>query len=503
MILMTNMLSGLKEATNVAYTTNGARAYKTTESALVDFFSKGGALRNASESEVISLFTKAYAENPLYAMKALFYIRDVRGGQGERETFKRILRYMAINHTNEIANNVWAISEYGRFDDLYVLFGTPLEEYSLNLIKGRLLYDLDQEHPSLLAKWLPSENASSPTTKALAKKIRSYLGLTPRQYRQTLSALRRRIDIVESKMSSSNWDTIEYDKLPSKAGLQYRNAFLRHDSERYTDFITKVSNGESKINVNTLFPYEIIEKFPISMQITVRNQRMYNAIVGSLDATEEMLLDGMWKNLPDYVGSNFENALAVIDTSGSMTGTPIQVALSLGLYLAERNKGEFHNHFVTFSRSPELQAIQGTTLGEKIRNMSTAEWQQNTDIEKVFELILNTAIKKGLSQSELPTKLFIISDMQFDGAVRGRTDITLINSMRASYASHGYNLPELIFWQVNAVGGNFPVKVTEAGVALVSGCSPSIFKNLLAGKDMTPYSLMMDVLDSERYILIN
>jgi hypothetical protein len=255
--------------------------------------------------------------------------------------------------------------------------------------------------------------------------------------------------------------------------------------------------------VNTLFPYEIIEKFPISMQITVRNQRMYNAIVGSLDATEEMLLDGMWKNLPDYVGSNFENALAVIDTSGYMTGTHIQVALSLGLYLAERNKGEFHNHFVTFSRSPELQAIQGTTLGEKIRNMSTAEWQQNTDIEKVFELILNTAIKKGLSQSELPTKLFIISDMQFDGAVRGRTDITLINSMRASYASHGYNLPELVFWNVNAVGGNFPVKVTEAGVALVSGCSPSIFKNLLAGKDMTPYSLMMDVLDSERYILIN
>jgi hypothetical protein len=490
------MLNHLKNATNVAYTTNGARAYATTQSYLVDFFATGGALRTTSENDKIKLFSKAFAENPLLAMKALFYMRDIRGGQGERETFKTIIKYLAKTQTDVVEKNAYLIPHYGRYDDLLALYDTPAEEIAITLIRSQLRDDLDSKYPSLLAKWLPSENASSPKTKRLAKKTRIALGLTPREYRKTLSELRRRINVVERLMSAKDWSEIEYDKISSKAGLIYRNAFMRNDEDRYSAFIGSLKKGEKKVNAKTLFPYEIVGQYMGSM---TRRGNHYHV---GFSTNRDEILEAMWNNLPDYVGDNFDNALAVVDTSGSMSGLPIQVALSLGLYIAERNKGAYHNHFITFSERPQLQEVIGSHLGEKLNNMASAEWQMNTNIEKVFDLVLNTAIRNRVPQEELPSKLFIISDMQFDYCVRGSKSLTVMENIKRRFERAGYTMPELVFWNVNASSTNFPVKVTDTGVALVSGCSPSLFKNLLAGKDMTPYGMMLDVLNSDRYDLV-
>lgn len=491
------MLAHLKSATNVAYTANGAKTLATTESKLVDFFAIGSAMRNRTDNDKIQLFAKAFHEDRLLALKLLFHTRDIRGGQGERDTFRTILKYMAIRHPEHIEPNVALIPFYGRWDDILVLLDTPLQDLAMAIVQAQLSDDLQSDSPSLLAKWLPSENASSYKTKLVAKKVRELLSMTSKQYRKTLSSLRTKINIVESKMSANEWSEIQYDKLPSKAGMIYRNAFYNRDSERYTAFIESLKRGETKVNANTLYPYEIVREYMNSGMVRMGN-RYYTSFTTS--GTDEVL-EAMWKNLPDYVGDNFENALAVVDTSGSMSGLPIQVALSLGLYLAERNKGTFHNHFITFSSQPELQEIIGSSLGEKLNNMASAHWDMSTNIESVFRLILDTAIANRLPQSELPTKLFIVSDMQFD-CVRGGTNARLFETMKNLFASNGYQLPELVFWNVNAFNTNFPVKVNETGTALVSGCSPSIFKNLLAGKDMTPYMLMLDVLNSERYDLV-
>jgi hypothetical protein len=496
------MLEHLKNATNVAYTANGARALATTKSFLVDFFATSGALRNRTESEVVQLFSKAFAEDRLLAMKSLFYTRDIRGGQGERKTFKTIIRYLAFNHPETLAKNINLIPYYGRYDDLLVLLGTPLESLAMNIVRAQLLEDIDNECPSLLAKWLPSENASSYETKKNAKKVMSILGLTPKQYRKTLSMLRKRISLVETKMSEKKFGEIEYDKLPSKAGLIYRTAFYRNDEDRYTAFIDSLVKGDKKvkINVKTLFPYEIVHQYVTNGYHRI-GTHLYTDVANK-SVQEDKLLTEMWKNLPDYVGDNFDNALAVVDTSGSMRGLPIEVALSLGLYLAERNKGTFKDHFLTFSESPQLQQVVGNTLGEKLFNMSRANWDMNTNIEKVFDLVLNTAIKNNLPQEELPSKLFIISDMQFDRCVKGGNNVTLFENILHRYADAGYVIPELVFWNVNASSTQFPVSVNQTGTALVSGCSPSIFKNLLAGKEMTPYAMMLDVLNTERYATV-
>jgi hypothetical protein len=497
------MLEHLKNATNVTTTTNGAKALKSTQSYLVDFFASSGALRNRPKSDAYQLFSKAFAEDKLLAMKALFYTRDIRGGLGERETFKTIIKQLAFTNPEALASNINLIPYFGRYDDLLVLLDTPLEKLAMAIIRAQLLEDMDLENPSLLAKWLPSENASSRETKRLATRVRTNLGLSSKQYRKTLSMLRKKINLVETKLTDKKYEEIEYDKIPSKAGLVYRKAFYRNDEERYTEFVNIVTNPVIakergvKINTKTLFPYEIVHQYS-SYATTRYGTHLHCSFNTKVDPT----LEAMWNNLPDYVGDTFDNALAVVDTSASMRGLPIEVATSLGLYFAERNKGTFANHFITFSAEPELQEVVGATLGEKLDNMSKAKWDMNTNIEKMFELVLNTAIANNVPQEELPSKLFIISDMQFDRCVKGGGNVTVFENMLQRFANAGYVMPELVFWNVNAFAGNHPVKYDQTGTALVSGCSPSIFKNILGGKDMTPYGMMLEVLNSERYDII-
>lgn len=474
------MLNHLKNATNVAYTENGARAFKTTKSSLVDLFAQGGAMRNRSEQDKIDAFVKAFSEDELLAMKMLFYFRDIRGGQGERNFFKTIVQYMANNHTAVMAKNLHLIPEFGRWDDVYVLFGTKLEKQAGEMIKTQFAIDIVSEHPSLLGKWLKSENASSLETKKLATKTRKILGLSERQYRKSLSKLRKQINVVERLMSSKQWDKIEYDKLTSKAGLQYRGAFYRNDEERYTAFIDSLQKGEKKINAGTLYPYELVEK------VYYHN---------------DDILDQMWKALPDYIGDKQEDSLVVVDVSPSMNGRPMQMSISVGLYMAERNKGLFHNHFITFSTEPQLVQVKGKHFCEKVRHIRQANWGGSTNVKAVFDLILNTAIQNRLPQSEMVKKVYIVSDMEFDQADRNANE-ALFRVIKQRYAQAGYEMPNLVFWNVNARNEQFPMTIDDSGVQLVSGASPSIFTSLMKGEFVTPYELMLDVLSNERYNVV-
>jgi len=504
-----NFAESMRTETNrgAARTANGALSYGETMSGVLDFFSKSGALRG-QEKEALRYFGKAISEDTVLALRALFYMRDVRGGQGERDNFRAILKYLAQKFPKEISRNMKLIPEYGRWDDLYAFVGTKLQDLALDIMKNQFLEDIqnakDGNSISLLAKWLKSENTSSKESRKLVVITCEYFGLTPRKYRKALSKLRNTISIVETAMSQNNWKSIEYGKIPSQASRIYSDAFRKHDEDRYKDFIEKVHSGEEKINAGTLYPYDIVKKMRGDYCGMGRSS-------SDLTADEKRTYDALWKALPNYLEEG-ENAIAVVDTSGSMMSghtnvAPIDVSLSLGIYFAERNFGPFKNYFVTFSNEPAMQKIQGTDIYEKIHNLMKAQWDMNTNLQKVFDLILATAIKKNASQDELPNKLFIISDMQFDQATsnnghywghRSRREETNFEAIERKFKEAGYKRPELVFWNVNA-SSDTPVTMDENGTFLVSGCSPSILKHAIACEATTPYELMLEVLNSERY----
>jgi hypothetical protein len=473
------MLNHLKNNANLTRTTNGAVAYKNTQSALLDLFAQN--VRDLSIVQTVKMVERAMIEDNLLGAKIVFNKRDIRGGAGERDFFRVALTYLAKDYPTIVTRNVHLIPEYGRWDDLLVLFGTEVEGVMVELVRQQLVEDLQSDTPSLLGKWLPSENTSSKETVALATKLRKALGCNPKQYRKTLTFLRQKINIVETLLSQKKWNEIEYSKIPSRAGLIYRKAFEKNDTKRYHEFIEKAVKGEVKINSCTLYPHELVEK------VMIRDGNM-------------RVLDAMWKALPNYVVSE-ENSIVVADVSGSMHGTPMHVAISLAMYMAERNKGRFANHFITFSERPELIEIVGNTLEEKVRFLENSNWGYNTNLELVFRLILNTAKENRLPQSELPTKLYIVSDMQFDEASGGYSSKTFFQQMKQQFADAGYKIPEVVFWNVRATD-NVPAKKDERGVALVSGYSPTIFANLMGEPDRpekTPYETMLDVLNSDRY----
>jgi len=497
---MTNMLTALRDATNVGYTANGARAYRTTNSDVLDFFGIVGSARNLNDYALTTAFSKAIGEDRLLAMKALFYGYDVRGGQGERNTFARLVKWLVVNKPELVALNAHLIPEYGRWDMLYVLFDTTLEDVAAEIIKKQFLVDLESGHPSLLGKWLKSENASSTETRRLARKTRKHLGLSSKAYRKALSTLRERINVVERLMSAGEWDKIDFEKVPSKASLIYSDAFDRHRPNGYTAFINDVENGKAKINAGTLFPYELVRRIPSRMESIYRGK--YNIVYDASLMTDKDTVNALWNAQPDYFGGRTDNALVMLDVSYSMRGLPAEIALGLSIYAAERNRGEFHNHILTFSERPDLVKLQGETFVEKVCNISRAYWDLNTNIEAAFDLILNTAINKRIPADEMVSRVYIISDMQFDRAVDGGNDKALFENLRQRYESAGYAMPDLVFWNVNASAGNTPLTFNDAGVQLVSGASPTIFTNLLAGRMKTAYEMMLDVLESDRYAAV-
>ncbi len=505
-------LNGMKSTSNYTRTENGALTHTSTMNGLLDLFAMGAAYRTRSDEDVILLFKNAFIEDPTYALKCLFYIRDVRGGQGERRFFRVATKWLASYDTDAMRRNLIHVPEYGRWDDLFVFIGTPLQNDALDIVKHQLALDAQCKTPSLLAKWMPSENTSSVKTRKTAATVRKHLGMTSKNYRKVLSALRKRINVLERLMSEGRWDEIEFDKIPSKAGLKYKNAFARHDIERmkknpevksYEDF---AKDTTTKVNAKALYPYEVVAK---AGKLMGCDSHWYRGAAVPMDHTDRLMVNKYWENLADYFNGKTFNGLAVVDTSGSMWGTdasaPINVAISLGLYCAERAKGPFAGHYVSFSSRPQLVATEGVDFCDKVQRIWRTNLCQNTNIEATFDMLLNTAIANRCTQDDLPQNLIVISDMEFDqgtghGYGYGRSTWnpkTLMESIRVKWASHGYRMPHLIYWNVQARQNNIPEDIGCGLVSYVSGMSPSIFETIMSGK--TGLDLMYEKLDSPRY----
>ena len=508
---MNKFLNGLTNGANYTLTENGAVTHTTTRSDLLDMFAMGAAMRKRTDEDVILMFRKAFDENPSYALKCLFYIRDVRGGQGERRFFRVCMKDLATYNTEAAMRNLRHVPEYGRWDDLYIFIGTPLEAAALNFMKEQLALDIQCKTPSLLAKWLKSENTSSAESRRLAAVTRKAMGMNHKQYRKTLSVLRARINVLERLMSENRWDEIEFDKIPSKAGMIYKNAFARHDIERqqaavqsYADF---AKDTTKKVNASVLNPVDIAE------------QIFKYGNWSKPSETDRLMWDRYWSCLKDYYHGREERGLAIVDVSGSMSGQPMAAAVSMGAYIAERGKGPFADHFVTFSGHPELVRFEGVDIYDKFQRARQADWAMNTNIEATFDMLLNTALQTKCPADEMPQTLYIFSDMEFDGCIscgpastgRGywhddcrritggaQGVTTLLESIAQKWSAYGYELPRVIFWNLNARNDNIPA--LGGRFSYVSGFSMNMIETILSGKDGV--DLMLEKLDSERYAVI-
>lgn len=476
-----SFLETLQTSTNkTGRTENGALTNDSSLSSTLDFFSLAGAMRDRKEA-ALQLFNKAYAEDPLVAVRTLFYLRDVRGGQGERDLFRYIFNKLPQDIKNKLAQHV---EEYGRWDDV------DFTVLNVDLIKEQLDKDASSmekgESISLLSKWLPSVNSSSRKSREQALKLAKAMGLSERNYRKKLSALRKHLDLLESKMSSRQWSEIDYGKLPTQAHRKHVKAFKRHDETRYENYLASVEKGEAKINSNTAFTYEIYD-------MVMANQSYWSSTPP--DATTLRTADAMWKALPDY--TNGENALVLADVSGSMSGRPMSISVSLATYFAERNKGTFNGYYVTFSARPKVQQIpKNGTIYDKFTTIERTDVGYNTDLHAAFRAILDAAVKDQTPQSDMPKVLYIISDMEFDDQMSNCGE-TNFDTAQREFKEAGYQLPHVVFWNVNARQNQAPATKFDNRVTLISGSSQSTFQHAVAGK--TPLESMLDIVNSERY----
>jgi len=503
--MMNNVFANnARTVANMTVTENGHPAASTTGSALLDLYGQVGALRGQDENRICSLLDAAMKEDRLLTTKIMFYARDCRGGTGERDVFRKMLKWAAEKYQETVLKNIDLIPEFGRWDDLYSLVGTACEPEAFALIEEQLdrdLISLVKGSPvSLLAKWLKSCNASSEETRKLGQLTRRKLGYSEKAYRKALKTLRDQIKIVESKMSSGEWSDIQYDKIPSRAGMIYREAFRRHDEERYKAYIDAVRKGEKKINVAMNTPQDLVH--------------CYCDGVDSVRKPEDPTIEAMWKNLPDYIQSD-ENVLCMVDVSGSMYGRPIEVSTGLGMYFAQKNTGAFHNLFMTFESQPRFAVLSDAkSFHDNLRDVFKAPWGGSTDLNRACEAMLEFAIRNNVPQKDMPTRLIIISDMEIDAASGhyrwyGRTtddltDILHIDELKQMYARHGYQVPQVIYWNVKSRDNHFHTRSDIPGTMLASGSSPRVFEAVMQMKDLdiTPYDAMLEVLNGERYAAV-
>jgi hypothetical protein len=461
-------------------TENGMATNSTSLNACVDLFFNIGAMRGQDKQRLIATFSKAFNEDPKRAMKLLFWARDVRGGAGERQVFKDILVYLAENHDLVLRPNLHLIPEYGRWDDLLVLVGTFLEKEAMTLISDALINE-----NGLCAKWMPRKGA-------VAEKLRKFTGMSPKQYRKSLVGL---TNVVETKMCAGDWNSIDFGKLPSVASARYQKAFGRNAYESYSAYIASLVKGEAKINAGAVYPYDVTK---------------------SLNYGNSSVANEQWKALQNYMEGANDMILPVVDVSGSMSCpaggsnsvTCMDVAISLGLYISERNEGPFKDAFITFSSKPQLQVLSGS-LKDRYTQMSNSDWGMSTDLEATFKLILDQATKHKLSQDKMPNKILILSDMEFNAAVSSggystRFKATSWNPtaqqmIEQMYADAGYKVPQIVYWNIQSRNGGVPVAFDTQGTALVSGFSPAIMTSLLGGDIESPQQIMDKTILSERY----
>lgn len=493
-------------------TENGQTALNTTFDACLDLFSTIGALRLRTVSDIERKIAKAYAENKLVAMKTIFYARDIEEGLGERRVFRIALKYLASRYPEDILANMPNIAKYGRYDDLYELVGTSLEDDMFKYLKNVFTEDIKAykaDRPmTLLAKWLKSVNTSSEESRKLGKLTAKKFGMSEALYRKTLTKLRTKLDVVEKKMSAKEWEDINFSAVPGGAMKKYCAAFRRNQEERFQEYLDALKSGKTitvgdkvvtaKMNTKNLYPYEILEKYSSGTFYLCRNLK-YN-----------QEYEAMWDNLKNWLNGVESNTIIVADTSGSMDGRPMATSISLGIYFAERNSGPFKDKFMTFSSKPSWVDLTGAnTLLEKIKRVPGIV--ENTNLEAAFDLILKTAVNAHLTQEDMPKNLVIITDMEFDSCVTDNsprknsywrftaTDMTFYDQMLAKYARYGYKLPEITFWNVNARNDTYHTTAHKPHVRMVSGQATSVFRDLIDGKTHTPYDFMLEVLFKDRY----
>ena len=471
-------------------TENGAVALNTTGDARLDLFGTVGSLRGAEKCRITRLFSEAWKADPLFATKIAFYARDVRGGLGERQTFRTLLQYMAKAHPQALRLNLDLIGVYGRYDDLYCLIGTPLEDEIWAAMKKQFEEDRQNLQAgnaiSLLAKWIKTADASSEKTRMLGILTAQKLGYSVYEFKRLVRAMRKQIGIVEALMSAGRWDEIRYSAVPSRAMMIYRKAFMKHDGERYGQFIQKAVAGEEKIHSATLYPYDIVEK-------------VMGMGWGRCRIREDEALEAQWRQLPDYVEKG-TNALVIADTSGSMHGRPMATSVGLAVYFAERNTGAYHNMFMSFSGTSRIQVLKGETLAQKIGSINMSDWQNNTNLQAAFDHVLEIAVANHISAEEMPKSLIVISDMEIDYC--GDRNWTFYEKMARRYADYGYQIPNIIFWNVASRHDVFHADKSRVGVQLVSGQSASVFRQVMQCVGMTPVEAMEKTIDSERYAAI-
>ena len=463
---MTTFAEAVKSTPAVARTENGMRAKAHSGNVLVDLFYKIGASRGKS---VTADFERAFQEDADLAMKIAFWSRDVRGGAGERQIFRDILLHLEKLHPVTLEKAMPFVAEFGRWDDLLIFKTEKFKHMAYTLIGDAL-----RERNGLAAKWMPRQGP-------IAIEIRNFYGMTPKQYRKSLVAL---TNVVESKMCAQDWDGIEFGKLPSLASARYNKAFAKNATASYEAYKARLTKGTDKVNASAVYPYDVLK---------------------TLQRGDQTMAVKQWDALPNYMEGNNERVLPVCDVSGSMSSPAgnnanlscMDVCISLGLYISERNEGKFKDAFVTFSESPKLQYLNGK-LNDRYRQLQQADWGMSTNLEAVFTLVLNQATKFNLPESEMPTTLLIMSDMEFNQATRSSQ--SALDMIRTKYESAGYTMPKLVFWNIQSRNsGNYPVQVTDSGTALVSGFSPAILKSLLTGEDMSPVGIMNKTVHSARY----
>jgi len=482
---MNEFVDGVNNDRNWTKTANDADALKSTTNSLLDLFGTIGALRLHSERAIEDVFSTAFGENALLALKMSFYARNIRGGLGERRTARIIWKWLATYQPEVMSKNLHLVPVFGRWDDMYVFVGTHVENSMWKIVteqfwKDWYAHESGEGEVSLLAKWLKSVNTSNKESVRLGKLTSKNLGFNlEKSYRKTLSKLRKHIDVVERKMSSKNWTDINYSGVPSNAMMNYRKAFGRNDQERFSQYMEDVKSGVKTIHSSTLYPYNIVEKI------------LY-------DWDRDPVLEEQWKALPNYVeGEN--NMLVMADVSGSMNGRPMATSIGLAIYFAERNKGAFSNLFMTFSANPEFVKLQGRTLFEKINNAKSANWDMNTDVEKAFMKILSVAVENDVPKEHMPISLIIISDMQFDRASGYCLKRKTINKiMEERFNRAGYDLPKVIYWNVNASKDTFHATI-EDNVQFASGQATSVFKSIISNSSLGAYEMMVEVLEDKMY----
>jgi len=463
---MTTFAEAVKSIPEVARTENGMKAVAHSGNALVDLFYKIGASRGKS---VTADFEKAFQEDSDLAMKIAFWSRDVRGGAGERQLFRDVLVHLEKLHPATLEAVLPFVSEFGRWDDLLVFKTEKFKHLAYTLIGDAL-----RDRNGLAAKWMPRQGP-------IAVEIRNFYGMSPKQYRKSLVAL---TNVVESKMCAGAWDSIEFGKLPSLASARYNKAFGRNAATAYAAYKARLTAGTDKVNASAVYPYDVIK--------TLRH------------GGDSVVADAQWASLPNYIGD--ASVMPLVDVSGSMCcpvgGNAnlqcIDVALSLGLYCADKNTGVFKDTFLTFSAKPKAQVVKGT-LAQKMSQMNSSDWGMNTNLHAAFEEVLRIAVKGGVNASDMPKTLLILSDMQFDQCVS--FDDSAHQMIVRKYKEAGYEVPNIVFWNLNSKD-NVPVKFDKRGTALVSGFSPAVMKGVLTGTDMTPYGIMLATVDVPRYSVL-